>query len=141
MPKSKAFIGIKRDICLIVPAIPVGRVTTFASIGSYMSVVPRHVAYILSTLTEEEQLTLPWHRVVGQDGKLGKVKLDSLGRPQESLLQDEGITVQRGIVTAFAEVFIEVSDLNTPVQPHTHYLTEGMGDRVEYEMGDGVNSH
>jgi alkylated DNA nucleotide flippase Atl1 len=76
MAKSKAFIGIKRDVCLIVSTIPAGRVTTFASIGTYMSVVPRHIAYILSTLTEEEQLTHPWHRVVGQAGKLGRIRLD-----------------------------------------------------------------
>lgn len=124
MARSKAFIGIKRDVLLIVAALPPGTVTTFASIGEYLSVVPRHVAYILATLTSEEQRSVPWQRVVGEGGKLGKAKADKLGRSQEELLLGEGVGVAAGKVLGFSSRFVPASALEHGVEPHKHYLAE-----------------
>ncbi len=124
MAKSKAFIGIKRDTLLIVAAIPHARVTTFKSIGTYLSVVPRHVAYILATLAEDEQLAIPWYRVVGDGGKLGKARYDSFGRSQADLLAAEGVQVVNGVVAALSVVFIDVAQLDSKVLPHKIYASE-----------------
>jgi methylated-DNA-protein-cysteine methyltransferase-like protein len=35
-----------------------------------MNVVARHVATLLSRLTDEESKALPWHRVVSADGRI-----------------------------------------------------------------------
>jgi methylated-DNA-protein-cysteine methyltransferase related protein len=124
MAKSKAFAGIKRDVLLITSALPPGRVTTNKSIGTFMNIVPRHVAYILATLTPEEQLTTPWYRVVGDDGKLGKRKVDAAGQTQAELLIAEGIQVVAGAVVAFDELLVEASTLNSSVIPHRLYKDE-----------------
>ena len=123
MAKSQAFAGIKRDVLQITAMIPPGRITTFKSVGDYMTVMPRHVAYILTMLSDDEKLTIPWHRVVGTQGKLGKPKADPLGRTQEELLQAEGIVVAQGVVSDFAEIFINTTDLDSGVQPQQTYQT------------------
>lgn len=124
MPRSKAFRGIKRDILLITATVPAGNVTTFASVGDYLSVVPRQVAYILATLTAEEQRSVPWHRVVGLEGHLGKPKADAGGRTQAELLEAEGVSVADGKVLAFATRFRDAGALPHDVEPHKLYLAE-----------------
>lgn len=125
MPRSKAFAGIKRDILRISASIPAGQLTTFASIGDYLSVVPRQVAYILATLTDAELQSVPWHRVVSLDGQLAKAKADAQGRTQAELLLAEGLTVVDGKVLDFPERFIDVQALPHEVVPHKQYLAEG----------------
>jgi methylated-DNA-protein-cysteine methyltransferase related protein len=124
MAKSKAFIGIKRDALQIVAAIPAGYVTTFGSIGAYMSVVPRHIAYILATLRPEEQSSIPWYRVVGDGGKLGKAKYDVAGQSQAGLLIAEGLTIVDEAVEAFSTRYIDAAALASGVEPHKLYLAE-----------------
>jgi methylated-DNA-protein-cysteine methyltransferase-like protein len=50
--------------------IPEGKFTTYGSIAVHMNVVARHVATLLSRLTDEESKALPWHRVVSADGRI-----------------------------------------------------------------------
>lgn len=124
MARSKAFLGIKRDVLRIAAAVPPGAVTTFGSIGAYMSVIPRQVAYILATLTDDEQCSVPWHRVVSDGGKRGKIKLDVRGRSQEGLLLAEGVAIQSGVIADFAARFIDVAALEHEVEPHRRYRDE-----------------
>ena len=124
MAKSQAFALIKIDILKIVKCIPKGKLTSYKAIGNYMDVVPRQVAYIISTLSDEEKDESPWYRVIGEKAKLGKTKLDSKGNTQESLLVVEGHQVDKGIVADVDKVFVEVDDLNTGVLKHKHYLSE-----------------
>jgi len=124
MAKSRAFALIKIDILKIVNCIPKGKLTSYKAIGNYMDVVPRQIAYIISTLSDEEKDSYPWYRVVGEKAKLGKVKFDSKGNTQESLLAAEEHKVDKGIVADVDRVFIEVDDLNTGILKHKHYLSE-----------------
>lgn len=121
MPQSKAFEGIKRDVLLIVATIPEGRITTFKSIGAYMDVLPRHIAYILATLSEKEQQTVPWYRVVGEKGKLGKTKFDAEGRSQQELLEAEGLSISNGQIVEYHASFIEAGALDHSVIPKKRY--------------------
>lgn len=121
MGKSKAFARIRDDILQIVSAIPPGNVTTFKEIGSYMTVMPRHVAYILSQLTPEEQEEIAWHRVVGESGKLGKTKYNARGQSQAELLQQETVAVHNGMVADFKNVFVPVAALKSGVAQGKNY--------------------
>lgn len=129
MARSKAFLGIKRNVLRIAATIPAGAVTTFGSIGTYMSVIPRQVAYILATLTDDEQRSVRWYRVVGEGSKLGTRKQDALGRSQEHLLLTEGVVVQSGAVAEFAARFIDAAALEHEVEPHRRYLDEEVSPR------------
>ena len=124
MARSKAFLGIKRDVLRVTAAIPPGAVTTFGSIGAYMSVIPRQVAYILATLTDDEQRSAPWHRVVSEGGKLGTLKEDARGRSQEVLLLTEGVAVRSGVIADFGARFIDAAALEHEVEPHRRYRDE-----------------
>ncbi|MEM8963438.1 MAG: MGMT family protein [Acidobacteriota bacterium] len=121
MSRSIAFDGIRADVLAIVGAVPSGKVTTFGDIGGYMTVMPRHVAYILGRLTPDEQDRVAWYRVVGASGKLGKKKVDAMGRSQAELLQAESVVVRNGIVTDFERVFVPVVDLDCGVEPGKNY--------------------
>jgi methylated-DNA-protein-cysteine methyltransferase-like protein len=87
---SPFFARIKGDVLRIVAAIPPGRVMIFADLGGHLDVMPRHVAYILATLSDIEKATLPWHRVVAADGGLGTAKTGADGASQRALLEAEG---------------------------------------------------
>lgn len=95
MGKSAAFARIKRQVLELVQAIPAGHVVTFGQAGDHLDVMARHVAYILATLSPEEEELTPWHRVVPEGGRL---KLSVGGRVirQAALLQEEGIEVGPG---------------------------------------------
>ena len=88
-----------------------------------MTVVPRHVAYILSRLEPQEQDQVPWYRVVGESGKLGKNKLNFWGQSQAELLEAESVLVGKGVVMEFERFFISVAALNCGVEPGKNYLT------------------
>lgn len=104
MPKSPHFIRIQRDVLHLVDAIPYGRVTTFGIIGQELDVMARHVAYILTMLTEEEAVGVNWHRVVGDKGLLKPTKRRAISVHQ-SLLALEGIIVSdRGMVHDFEQI-------------------------------------
>jgi methylated-DNA-protein-cysteine methyltransferase-like protein len=109
---SPFFARIKGDVLRIVAAIPHGRVVSFAEIGAHLDVMPRHVAYILATLSEIERATLPWHRVVAADGRLGTAQSAADGTPQRDLLAAEGMAFDRdGGITDFPARRIEVAAL------------------------------
>lgn len=80
--------------------------------GEYLDVMPRHVAYILSQLSEPEKFVYPWHRVVSADGSLGTLKQNPDGTSQAELLRAEGLIVSGNrIAYGFQEVFVPAEGL------------------------------
>lgn len=121
MANSEAFADIKLDILNIVNCIPKGKVTTYKTIGNYLDVIPRQVAYILTILSDEEKQSHPWYRVIGEKAKLGKAKYDANGKLQDDLLVDEGHSVDKGLLLNVEQVFITVEELNTGIVKHKYY--------------------
>jgi methylated-DNA-protein-cysteine methyltransferase related protein len=113
MPKSTAFIQIKAGVLEIVSKIPVGKITTYGAISEHMNVMARHVAYILTTLTFEEQEELPWHRVVANKGAISASgKLTSRHQLQISTLKEEGIIfTSKNCIDNFDELFYSPAQL------------------------------
>ena len=97
MPKSKTKAGqrIRAEVLRLVAAIPPGRFTTYGSIAVHMNVVALHVGSVLGSLTEEEAASIPWHRVVGSDAKLSKMKDGKVSRLQRKRLEAEGMKIDR----------------------------------------------
>ena len=93
MARSRHFICIKSQVLAIARAVPRGKVTTFASIGAHLDVMPRHVAYILAQLAPHEQDETPWHRLVADDCVLHRPRADARGRTQRDLLVAEGLVI------------------------------------------------
>jgi methylated-DNA-protein-cysteine methyltransferase-like protein len=109
---SPFFARIKGDVLRIVAAVPEGRVVTCADVGAHLDVVPRHVAYILSMLSEMEKATLPWHRAVAADGTPGVPKSGAGGETQRTLLAAEGAAFDPdGRITDFVARRAEVASL------------------------------
>ncbi len=112
MAKSPFFARIKTDVLRIAAAVPSGRVVSFSDIGQHLDVAPRHVAYIMATLTADERAAVPWHRVVPASGQLGRRQLDGDGVSQSELLEAEGIEIDAsGGLRAFAERLVAVHGL------------------------------
>lgn len=103
MPKSPAFARIKKEVLAIVEVIPAGRLCTYQAIGASLQVQPRHVAYILTTLKEDEGENVPWHRVVAAGGKISAPKLFD---EQVARLQTEGVQCAAGLVVEFDDLFV-----------------------------------
>jgi methylated-DNA-protein-cysteine methyltransferase-like protein len=82
---SPHFARIRGDVLKIMAAVPPGRVVSFAGIGAHLDVAPRHVAYILAMLSDEEKAAIPWHRAVTEEGTPG-----TGGERQRALLVAEG---------------------------------------------------
>jgi len=112
MPSSPFFARIRDHVLQLTAAIPEGRVCTFQSVGEYLDIMPRHVAYILSQLEENEKFVYPWYRVVCGDGSLGSPKTNPDGTSQGELLRAEGILVSgNSIATSFELVFVPAEQL------------------------------
>jgi methylated-DNA-protein-cysteine methyltransferase-like protein len=73
---SPAFKRIRAEVIRLVGLVPEGKFTTYGSIAVHMNVMARHVAFVMSRLTEEEAERLPWHRVVGADARISP-KMDA----------------------------------------------------------------
>lgn len=112
MPTSPFYARIKAQVLQLTAAVPVGRVCTFQSMGEYLDVMPRHVAYVLSQLDADEQQRVPWYRVVAADGSLGTPKQSRDGTSQAELLRAEGVSVRGNRVEPdFAAVCIAAEQL------------------------------
>ena len=101
MPRkpSQAFVRIRAEVIRLVSLIPPGRFTTYGSIAVHMNVAARHVAFVLSSLTEEESQTLPWHRVVASDARLSPRMAEDLRAVQLARLTSEGLQIDpRGCI-------------------------------------------
>jgi methylated-DNA-protein-cysteine methyltransferase related protein len=117
MAKSAAFSRIKSQVLAIVQSIPSGRVSTYRSIGEHLAVMPRHVAYILTMLTEAELGEVPWYRVVAEAGSISTPK-QSRSTEQGEALGAEGIQFSGAkSIANFTTVFIAASDLDSGIPP------------------------
>jgi methylated-DNA-protein-cysteine methyltransferase related protein len=109
---SPFFARIREHVLQLTAAVPEGRVCTYQSMGEYLDVMPRHVAYILSQLEDSEKVVYPWHRVVSGDATLGTPKTNPDGVSQAELLQSEGVLVSANRVESPLErVFIDAEAL------------------------------
>ncbi len=93
MPKSKsqAFTRIRAEVIRLIALIPSGKFTTYGSIAIHMNVVARHVATVISQLTDEESASLPWHRVVGAEARISPNMPTEIAFKQRTRLEAEGL--------------------------------------------------
>lgn len=91
--KSPAFARIRAEVIRLVALIPEGKFTTYGSIAVHMNVMARHVAFVMSRLTDEESQALPWHRVVSADARLSPKMDAELRELQKSRLESEGMSI------------------------------------------------
>jgi methylated-DNA-protein-cysteine methyltransferase-like protein len=103
MGRSAAFARIKAQVLAIMRAVPPGRVVSFAAVGAHLDVAPRHVAYLLATLSDEEAATTPWWRAVSAAGDPAKGP-KTLGPSASERLAAEGAPLVGGRVAAYASV-------------------------------------
>lgn len=98
-PKSKAGARIRAEVIRLVGLIPQGKFTTYGSIAVHMNVVALHVGSVMSSLTEEESASLPWHRVVGADARIATKMGPELAKVQRERLESEGLKIdQKGFI-------------------------------------------
>jgi methylated-DNA-protein-cysteine methyltransferase-like protein len=91
--KSPAFARIRAEVIRLVGLIPERKFTTYGSIAVHMNVMARHVAFVMSRLTEEESKALPWHRVVSADARISPKMEAELHDQQKSRLESEGMVI------------------------------------------------
>lgn len=126
MAKSAAFARIKSQVLTLTHSIPAGRVSTYRSLGEHLDVMPRHVAYILTTLKEEEKANLPWYRVVSEKGTISAPN-PAKAKAQIELLAAEGIEISpQKTILNFAAIFVAAPALASSIPPQTrsHPATE-----------------
>jgi len=119
MAKSAAFARIKSQVLTLTYSIPKGRVSTYRSLGEHLDVMPRHVAYILTTLKEEEKADLPWYRVVSERGTLSAPN-PAKAKVQMELLACEGVEISpKKTISNFDSIFVAALDLASGIPPQT----------------------
>jgi methylated-DNA-protein-cysteine methyltransferase related protein len=91
------------DVCARIPA---GALTTYAAIGDELAIPARHVAYVLATLPDAEADAVPWHRVVAEDGGLGRGPRASA---KGARLAAEGVAVRGGRVADLDARFVRLA--------------------------------
>jgi methylated-DNA-protein-cysteine methyltransferase-like protein len=119
-PKSKAFARIRAEVIRLVGLIPSGKFTTYGSIAVHMNVMARHVAFVMSSLTEQESAGLPWHRVVSADARLSQKMDAALSKVQRRRLRSEGMKIN-------AAGYIQDSD--------THFHNLGIRRNIRWSDG------
>src|ERR1051325_8797579 len=92
-PKSKAFARIRAEVIRLLTLIPPGKFTTYGSIPVHVNVMARHVAFVMSSLTEQEAAELPWHRVVSRDARVSPNMDAALSKLQRRRLRGEGLKI------------------------------------------------
>ena len=119
-PKSKAFARIRAEVVRLVGLIPEGKFTTYGSIATHMNVAALHVSFVMRALTDAESEALPWHRVVGAEGRISRSMPPGLARTQQARLQADGMKMD-------AKGFIENAD--------THYHFPGPRRSIRWSHG------
>ena len=103
---SESFARIRAQVLELTAQVPYGRVTTFHAIGAHIAVAPRHVAFLLVKLSEEEKSRLPWYRVVADGGLVPSSKTE-----QRQLLAAEGAKFAQARIVDFARRFVAMGAL------------------------------
>ncbi|MEO1207176.1 MAG: MGMT family protein [Pseudomonadota bacterium] len=103
MTKPPAYERIRRDVLAATRAVPSDFVTTYDAIGAPLDVMPRQVAHILETLSPNDRKTVPWHRVVGLDGRLSQTKPERSAEQQHRLANEGTVCDEIGRVQNFLD--------------------------------------
>ena len=135
MAGSQAFARIKKEIFDIVSRVPSGWVTTNGDIGRALSVQPRHVAYILTTLDDLDRETIPWWRVVAEGGAVGRHKRRDA---QLLALRNDGVPLSGvGVVQDFSAR--RIPSLQKP--PTAAFISAPEPDGRPPSRSRGMKSH
>ncbi len=112
MKGSPFYARIKAQVLQLTAAIPPQRICTYQSIGEYLDVVPRHVAYILSQLDDDDKLNYPGTESSVMMVNWGLRNNILMEESQAELLQDEGHLVTNNLVkTPLISAFISAAEL------------------------------
>jgi methylated-DNA-protein-cysteine methyltransferase related protein len=133
-PNSPAFARIRAEVIRLVGLIPISKFTTYGSIAVHMNVVPRHVASVLSRLTDQESASLPWHRVVGAEARISPNMDPALAEVQRERLMAEGLTLDAKGYIQNCDAHFHVVGIRRNIrwtdQPDlTHQLTPTQSER------------
>ena len=87
------FIGVHRQLCDVIAAIPRGRVASYGEIAERAG-LPRRARLVGRVLREaDDTIKLPWHRVLRADGSLAFPVASAAFIEQLDLLAAEGVSV------------------------------------------------
>jgi len=100
--------SFQRSVWQAISLIPAGKVTSYGAIADYLGTgAVRAVGTAVGKNPNAPEV--PCHRVVRQDGKIGKYS-GGEGTPTKiKLLSEEGVSVKEGAVVNFKKVFWEFS--------------------------------
>jgi alkylated DNA nucleotide flippase Atl1 len=73
--------------------------------------MPRHVAYILTMLTERERALVPWYRVVAENGIISAPKTERAKDQIEALINENIQIIGVKSIADFDAIFIAAEDL------------------------------
>ncbi len=88
--------------------IPKGKVTTYKAIAQALH-TKAYQAVGNAMASNPNPITVPCHRVVNSDGRIGKFALGTAKKIE--LLESEGVGIQENQVTNFKNVYYDFSDL------------------------------
>ncbi|HET6604239.1 MAG TPA: MGMT family protein [Xanthomonadaceae bacterium] len=88
-------------ILAVVRALRTGEVASYGEVGRRAG-LPRGAREVVRVLKAADDPTLPWHRVVRSDGRIGFPEGSRLYSEQARRLRREGVSVTRGRVRAKA---------------------------------------
>lgn len=89
-----------KKLTAVINAIPAGKVASYGQIASLAGLPRGHrtVARFLKYCEPDLGLTLPWYRVMRNDGKLGMEPHSGAYKLQRDLLKTEGVLMKSGKV-------------------------------------------
>ncbi len=115
--KSSTFARMKQALLAQVALIPSGRIATIGDVAASLNIPPRHVAYILASLTIDEAALVPWFRVVPTGGKF-PVGAKQTARQVEQL----GLLAAEGVMLDNANMINDL-EAHKILLPDTHEHT------------------
>jgi alkylated DNA nucleotide flippase Atl1 len=93
----------KAKVLKVLAEIPLGKLTTYGSIGKLTGINPQQVGWILSGFSKEEMNQYPWQRVLAKHGIVSSLKLGPRGMLQIEMLKDEGFEIGETAVVDFVD--------------------------------------
>ncbi len=91
------------EIYEVVKLVPVGKVTSYGAIATYLGTSPRVVGWAMNSTPPAQ--SIPVHRVVNRNGVLtGKIHFENSSKMQE-LLENEGLEIQNDQIKNFSKHF------------------------------------
>ncbi|MFN0219794.1 MAG: MGMT family protein [Hyphomicrobium sp.] len=109
MADASTIARAKRELMVLVRAIPQARVATSDDLAAHLKITPPLLTTLITHMTDDEREIAPWHRVVAKGGAIGR----GPHRDQQfARLAREGVPVSpAGIVQDMARVRVHASML------------------------------